>query len=90
MRSTLTLVTHSNKAVAVGAVSSYLDRFVTGRISRFTYGAYTGPLYDPSNTEHVKREHKSYIDPAGDKRVQDGFNNMLPRVCHPSSSINTP
>ena len=30
---TLTPVTHSDKAVAIGAVSFYVDRFVTGRIN---------------------------------------------------------
>lgn len=79
----LTPATHSNKAVAVGAVSFYVDHFVTGRISKFTYGIPYGIVYQPSDPEHVKRERKSYLDAAGDKRINERFENMLPRVCHP-------
>jgi hypothetical protein len=78
----MTLVTHRNKAVAVGAVSYYIDHFVTGRISKFTYGVPCIALYDPSNPEHVRREHKSYINPMGEKRVPDHFETMLSRVRH--------
>ena len=76
MGPTLIFVTHSNKAVAVGAVSFYLDRFVAGRISKFTYGAPCDALFDPSNPEHVKRGRKSYVDPAGDKRVPNCFDTI--------------
>ena len=79
----LTPVTHSNKAVAVGAVSFYVDHFVTGRISKFTYGTHHSILYQPSDPEHVRREHKSFFDPAGDKYLPDRFESMLSRVCHP-------
>jgi hypothetical protein len=78
----LTLVTRSNKEVAVRAVSFYVDRFVTGRISKFAYGTPSSALYKPSNPEHVKRKHKSYLDPEGDKYIPDHFNTMLPQVCH--------
>ena len=79
---TLTLVTRSNKAVAVGAVSYYLDNFVTGRISKFTYGASCDVHYQPSNLEHVRRGHKSYLNAAGDKLIPDYFQTMLLRVRH--------
>ena len=85
MGSTLTFFTHRNKAVAVGAVSYYVDHFVTGRISKFTYGTPWEVVYQPLDPEHVKREHKSYVDPLGDKRVPDGFATLLLRVCHPSA-----
>jgi hypothetical protein len=83
MWATLTPVTHSNKAVAVGAVSFYVDNFVIGRISKFTYGAPSSVLYQPSNPEHVKRGQRLYLDPAGNKRILDHFETMLSRVCHP-------
>ncbi|KAF9650933.1 hypothetical protein BDM02DRAFT_3127282 [Thelephora ganbajun] len=35
---------------------------------------------EPSNPEHAKREHKSYIDIEGDKRIPDAFMNMLSKV----------
>jgi len=72
-------VRHSNKAVAVGAVSYYVDHFVTGRIAKFTYGAPGNPLYQAHNPEHVRREHKSYLDPAGDRYVPGHFEAMLLR-----------
>jgi len=71
--------THTNRAVAVGAVSFYVDHFVTGRISKFTYGTLGNARYQPSNPEHVMREHKSWVDPAGNKWVPNRFNTMLPR-----------
>ena len=73
-------ITHSNKAVAVGAISYYVDRFVTGRISKFTYGAPYEVIYQPSNPEHVKRKHKSYKDASGDVLLPDSFKTMLARV----------
>ena len=80
MGSVLTLVTHRNKAVAVGAISFYVDRFVTGRVSKFTYGVPCIAVYRPSDPEHVKRKHKAYIDPRGDKVLPGYFDTMLPRV----------
>jgi hypothetical protein len=79
----LTRVTGSNKAVAVGAVSFHVDHFVTGRIAKFTYGSSGKILYDPSNSEHVKREKESYLNAAGEKRIRDHFYTMLSRVWHP-------
>jgi len=70
---------HTNKAVAVGAISYYVDHFVTGRISKFTYGAATCVVYEASNPEHSRRAHKTYVDPMGDKRVPDHFEAMLSR-----------
>ena len=78
---------HSNKAVAVGAVSFYVDHLVTGRISKFTYGVCLATRYKPSNPEHVQREHKSYISLQGYRVVPDCFISMLSRVCHAQSSL---
>lgn len=72
----------SDKAVAVGAVSFYIDRFVKGRISKFAYGVpYCAP-YNRSNPEHFKRNHKIYTDELGDKYVPDAFDTMLSKVWH--------
>ena len=78
--SILTRAIHSNKAVAVGAVSFYLDHFVTARIAKFTYGSSCSRRYEPFNPEHVRRDAKSYLDPVGNKWVPDSFEIMLPRV----------
>jgi len=82
MEPTLTPVTHSNKAVAVGAISFYVDHFVTGRISKFTYGAACSVPYHFFNPEHRRREHLSFLNPGGEKRIPEYFETMLPRVRH--------
>jgi len=87
---TLTPVTHSNKAVAVGAVLFYVDHFVTGRIAKFTFGAPSVTVYQPSDPEYIMREHKSWLDPEGNKRVPDCFETMLSRVCHLPPFIDPP
>lgn len=86
----LTLATYSNKAVAIGAVSFYVDHFVTGRITQFTYGTAGKTPYQPLNPEHIIREHKSFLDPAGNKRIPGRFKTMLPRVCYPLAFIDPP
>ena len=87
---TLILFTHSNKAVAVGAVSFYVDHFVTGRIAKFTFGVPSHVRYRPFDPEHVRREHKLSLDPTGDKRIPGHFETMLTRVCHPPRSFDPP
>jgi len=37
-------------------------------------------LYDTSNPEHVRREHKSIFDAMGDRRIPDYLDIMLTRV----------
>jgi len=69
--------TNTNKAVAVGAVSFYIDRFVRGRISKFTYGVPYSAIYNPYNPEHVKRKDKTHIDLEGDMCVPDAFTTLL-------------
>ncbi|KAF9782380.1 hypothetical protein BJ322DRAFT_1010304 [Thelephora terrestris] len=76
--------TNTNKAVAVGAVSSYIDHFVKGRISKFAYGVSGWVVYNPSNPEHVNREDKVFINAAGKKCVPGFFSTMLSKVWHPS------
>ena len=71
----------SNKAVAVGAISYHIDRFVKGRISKFAYGIPYSVLFKRSDPEHKKRKNKVYVDELGDKRVPDAFDTMLPKVC---------
>ena len=77
---------HRNKAVAIGAISYYVDHFVTGRISKFTYGVPCSILYNASNPEHAKRSHKTYTDAMGDKRISGCFDTMLTKVSRSQSS----
>ena len=71
---------HSNKAVAVGAVSYYIDHFVKGRITRFTYGTPCSTPYKPTEPEHIKREHKVYTNVIGEKYISEAFRCMLSKV----------
>ena len=75
-------ISHRNKAVAIGAVSHYVDHFVTSRISKFTYGVACNTAYDPSNAEHRKRSHNTFVNSMGEKRIRGGFATMLTRVRH--------
>ncbi|KAF9649037.1 hypothetical protein BDM02DRAFT_3095383 [Thelephora ganbajun] len=69
----------TNKAVAIGAVSYYVDHFVTGRISKFTYGVPCNILYNSSNPEHARRAHKLFVDAMGERCVPGHFDTMLSR-----------
>ena len=60
-----------------------MDHFVTGRIAKFTYGAPSSASYQPLDPEHIKREHKAWLDPAGDKWVPDHCVAILLQVSHP-------
>ena len=68
-----------SKAVAVGAVSYYLDHFVVGRIVRYTYGTPGSIPFNPSDLEHCKRGHKRYLGITGQIRL-DVFNPTLFKV----------
>jgi len=57
--------TQTNKAVAVGAISYYLDHFVVGRIVRYTYGTPASTPYESSDPEHHKRAYKKYMGITG-------------------------
>jgi hypothetical protein len=73
---------HRNKAVALGAISYYVDNFVTGRISKFTYGVFYGAEFDSSDPEHIRRADKLYVDSLEQVWVPGHFDAMLTRVRH--------
>ena len=77
----LIMFNHSNKAVADGALSFYLDHRVSARVAKKTYGIQCNDLYDPANGQHRKRIHKQVIDAAGHACVPDFFSVILPKVC---------
>jgi len=58
--------THTSKAVAAGAISHYLDKFVVGRLVRYTHGTQGCVEYDPSDAEHRKRSAKKYLAITGE------------------------
>lgn len=83
VRPRLTIPFCRNKAVADGAVSFYLDRFVSSRVARWTYGVECNRLFDKSNPEHLIRSHKVNTRASGDLCVSDGFNAILIKVRRP-------
>ncbi|KAG8913582.1 hypothetical protein FRC00_002091 [Tulasnella sp. 408] len=60
------------KAVAHGGVAFYLDRNVTERTMRHTYGVSLRPWFNPSNPEHQARSHASEKDPISGITYLDG------------------
>ncbi|KAK2464384.1 hypothetical protein APHAL10511_003531 [Amanita phalloides] len=66
-----------NKAVAEGAVLFKLDRSVSTRIARYTYGTESCIRFDPSDTDHYLREHKSFESLSGDRLLPDWFSAIL-------------
>ncbi|THU88822.1 hypothetical protein K435DRAFT_830475 [Dendrothele bispora CBS 962.96] len=64
---------YSNKAVADGALSFYLDHFVTSRIARWCYGTMVDVPFDASDPEHVLRKHTCVIKSTTDRRMIPGL-----------------
>ncbi|KAJ7704328.1 hypothetical protein B0H17DRAFT_1039291 [Mycena rosella] len=75
---------HVNKAVADGAVSFYLDHFVSARISKHTHGIECMIRYDVNNSEHRARE--TLVDAAGDLNVTKMFSAILKKNIHVSET----
>ena len=73
----------SNKAVAEGAVSFYLQHFVTVRVVRWTYGTRGTKPYDPTISEYLQRRASIQEDPSGQLRLPYGFFEMLCKVSSP-------
>ncbi|KIL54244.1 hypothetical protein M378DRAFT_92924, partial [Amanita muscaria Koide BX008] len=69
--------THLNKAVADGAVSYYLDHYVSARVSRYSYGKTIIRLFDPTNPEHARRETTKFMYANGEYYIPGGFDTIL-------------
>lgn len=76
------LETHvaSNKVVADGAVSFYLDRLVTARVARHTYGVPCYVLYDSADLEHLSRSPSVFVDADGEEYLPNVFSSILTKV----------
>ncbi|KAF8638104.1 hypothetical protein AX17_002444 [Amanita inopinata Kibby_2008] len=68
---------HLNKAVADGAVSFYLDHFVSVRVANFTYGIECLTGFDKNNPDHVARSDKAVFRPSGKIVLSDYFDVIL-------------
>ncbi|KAM5545534.1 hypothetical protein V8D89_000572 [Ganoderma adspersum] len=68
---------YTNKAVADGAVSFYLDHFVSSRVTKVTYGTEVCVDYHPDDTEHFARRYQKSVRPSGSVRLPNGFSTIL-------------
>ncbi|KAG2016352.1 hypothetical protein CC2G_009524 [Coprinopsis cinerea AmutBmut pab1-1] len=68
---------HVNKAVSDGALSFYLDHFVTTRVSKVAYGTFCHIPYDSKDPEHVKRQSQTFISVSNSKRIGGFFQVVL-------------
>jgi hypothetical protein len=71
---------YSNKAVPGGAVSFYIDRLVSSRVARATYGIEVYTSFDHQDPEHLARQHTRFIDAAGDPSIPNQFASILLKV----------
>ncbi|KAH9847715.1 hypothetical protein C2E23DRAFT_484151 [Lenzites betulinus] len=68
---------HTNKAVAEGGVSFYLEHFVAVRVIKMTYGTVINTSYDVNDGEHVARSWKMIVRPSGRVVIPDYFSPIL-------------
>lgn len=71
---------HVNKAVADGAISFYLDHFVSARVAKLSYGTDVAVPLNLNNPEHRKRRQKAYRNLTGLEYLDDVFSVILPKV----------
>lgn len=71
---------YSNKAVSEGAVSFYLDHFVSARVVRSTYGVTCNVDFDSSNPEHLARARWRAVRPSGRVVLPNAFSSILTKV----------
>ncbi|KAF9025403.1 hypothetical protein BDZ89DRAFT_915517, partial [Hymenopellis radicata] len=69
-----------NKAVADGAVSFYIDHFVSSRVAKFNYGTDCVTSYIPFLSSHSIRSSKVELLPLGKRVLPDHFSSILSKV----------
>ncbi|EGN92781.1 hypothetical protein SERLA73DRAFT_116909 [Serpula lacrymans var. lacrymans S7.3] len=77
---------HTNKAVADGAVSFYLDHRVSARIARFTYGTRCSIEFDKHNSQHMLRSNMAIPRPSGRMVIPHAFSSILTKGTRVSES----
>lgn len=86
----ITSCNYRNKAVADGAVSFYLDHFVSARISKMAYGINCSVPFDPTNKEHQNRLSSVFTSLTGEKKLSGVFSVILQKVCNKSIEFKFP
>ncbi|KAF9650947.1 hypothetical protein BDM02DRAFT_3092037, partial [Thelephora ganbajun] len=67
----------TSKAVAQGAIASFLDGIVRSRVSRFKYGTKISVPYNPYDAQHAERSSQAVFMADGIKRLPNGFSTIL-------------
>ncbi|KAI1793722.1 hypothetical protein LXA43DRAFT_202911 [Ganoderma leucocontextum] len=70
---------HTNKAVADGAVSFFLDNCVSSRVMKMTYGVHVTVDYNPDDPAHLARQDQKFVRPSGRVMLREGFSILLQR-----------
>ncbi|RDX46327.1 hypothetical protein OH76DRAFT_1485574 [Lentinus brumalis] len=69
--------THTNKAVANGAVYFFLEHYVSARVMKMTYGTDINVTYEADNPEHKARSHLKIVRPSGRVALNDAFSTII-------------
>ena len=67
--------------MADGAVSFYLDHFVSSRVMKLTYGTEVNVIYNSDDPEHFARRYHKVVRPSGTVRLPNAFSIILQKVC---------
>ena len=70
----------SNKAVAHGAVSFFLEQFVSARVMKMNYGTQVVFEYDSSDPEHYARRDMTFVRCSGRTMVKNGYSTIIKKV----------
>ncbi|KAI0668092.1 hypothetical protein C8Q78DRAFT_275391 [Trametes maxima] len=71
---------HTNKAVAEGGVSSYLEQFVSTRVIKTTYGIEFSRDYNKRDATHLARRSAKIVRPSGRVVIPGAFSAILTKV----------
>ncbi|KAI0314647.1 hypothetical protein OF83DRAFT_1063497, partial [Amylostereum chailletii] len=71
---------HTMKAVVEGAVSFYIDHYVSSRVAKMSYGTYYRTVFNPAKPDHRKRIQNAYMDVDGRVAIKGRFSCMILRV----------
>jgi hypothetical protein len=71
---------NSNRAVAEGSVSFFLENHVHFRIARFTYGVKCTREFEHNRVDHERRRGSALVNPSGIPVLPNGYQMILKKV----------
>ena len=66
--------------MAHGAVSFFLEQFVSARVMKMNYGVQVVFNYDSSDPEHYARRDMTFVRPSGRTMVKNGYSTIIKKV----------